>query len=79
MEIDIKEGMSFYGGKFYPVKFHVVTILFKEPNPQVVLKYWSRVKRRWIYKVDSLSIVQYEFRMGSYSMDRKISIFPRHI
>ncbi len=47
-------------------KYHVITILDKEPYTQIVLKYYGRWKQYWHYEVRSLFDIQERLKCGLF-------------
>lgn len=52
-------------------KYHVVCILDKEDEPQIVYKYFGIHKRWWHYEIQSLYAFNMYFESGLYSLKRK--------
>ncbi len=65
---EIKKGLCFYKIKDKR-KYHVVEII-KEPETQVVVKYFGINKKWWHYEIESLYGMELSFETGLYFLKR---------
>jgi hypothetical protein len=67
-EIVLNIGDAFYDKNY---KKYVVIILDKEDEPQIVTKYYGKVKQYWHYEIEDLYSFNRRFRLGLYKLSRK--------
>ena len=71
-DMELKDGDIFY--KWEPTghvyKMHVITVLDKEPYPQVVIKWYGIHKQYWRYNVEPLDIIGIWFDRGTAAINK---------
>jgi hypothetical protein len=60
----VKNGPQIY-------KKHIVAILKKENEPQIIYKWYGKVKQYWHYEIESVYSFNYAFNIGLYKLNRK--------
>ena len=50
-------------------KYHIVMVLDKEEDPQIIYKFYGKHKQWWHYKVESVFGFNHAVEIGLYTID----------
>ena len=64
-------GDVFYTRNGVIYKKHIVSILDKESEPQIIYKWYGKVRQYWHYEIESVYSFNYAFNIGLYKLKNK--------